>query len=57
MSLGEPQACNCAKSGSARMSLFVFFSYAFRATWKTDWKLGEGVDVDVDGARDIMKLE
>ena len=48
MSLGELQACNCAKSGSARRSLFVFFSYAFRATWKMDWKLGDDVDVDVD---------
>ena len=48
MSPGELQACNCAKSGSARRSFFVFFSYAFRATWKMDWKLGD--DVDVDGA-------
>ena len=50
MSLGELQACNCVKIGSARRSFFVFFSYAFRAAWNMDWKLGEDVDVDVDGA-------
>ena len=50
MSLGELQACNCAKSGWAIRSFFVFFSYAFRAVRKMDWKLGEGVDVDEDGA-------
>ena len=50
MSPGELQACSCAASGWARRSFFVFFSYAFRAVLKIDWKLVEGVDVDADGA-------
>ena len=33
-------------SGWARRSFFVFFSHAFRAVLKMDWKLDEKVDVD-----------
>ena len=48
MSVGDLQACNCAESGWVIRSFFVFFSYAFRAAWKMDWKSGEDVDVDGD---------
>ncbi len=48
MLAGELQACSCAASGCARRSFLVFFSYAFRAALKMDWKLEE--DVGVDGA-------
>ena len=47
MSPGELQACRCVASGCARRSFFVFFSNAFKAVLKMDWKLE--VDVDVDG--------
>ena len=53
MSLGVLQACNCAARGWARRSFFVFFSYAFRAASKMDWKLEE-VDANVD--RDIVRI-
>ena len=39
MSLVVLQACNCEVRGWARRSFFVFFSYAFRAASKMDWKL------------------
>ena len=50
MSLGELQACSCAASGWARRSFFVFFSYAFSAALKMDWKL----DVEEDGTWDMV---
>ena len=50
MSLEELQACNCTARGWARRSFFVFFSYAFRAALKMDWKLEEEVDADADKA-------
>ncbi len=49
MSPGELQACSRAASGCARRPFFVFFSYAFRAALKIDWKLEE--DVGLDGLR------
>ena len=41
MSLGELQACSRAARGCARRFFLVFFSYAFRATLKMDWKFEE----------------
>jgi len=46
MSLGELQDWNWATSGCARRSLFVRFSYSFRALLKISWKLGGGVGVE-----------
>ena len=68
MSPGELQACNCAGSGWARRSFFVFFSYDFMAALKMGWKLeevggvgvgvgigaGAGIGASVDGACDIV---
>ena len=56
MSLEELQACSCVASGWARRSFFVFFSYAFRAVLRMDWKLEDDVDVDADGVCDIVNL-
>ena len=50
MSSGDLQACSCSASGCRRMFFFVFCSYAFKAALKTDRKLEDDVDVDVDGA-------
>ena len=46
MSLGELHACSRAASGCARRSFFVFFSYAFKAELKMNWKSDEDVDVN-----------
>lgn len=50
MSPAELQACSCAESGWAKRSFLVFFSYAFKAVLKMDWKLEDDVDVDADEA-------
>jgi hypothetical protein len=57
MSLGQLQTCNCDASGCAKRSFLVFFSYAFRAASKIDWKLEVAVTVEVDAIRRVIGLE
>lgn len=53
MSVVDLQDCSCAASGCLRRSPFVFFSYAFRAATKMEWKLEED-DVDTGQVCDIV---
>jgi len=46
MALGDSQAWSCAASGWARRSVFVRFSYTFKALLKISWKLEDELELE-----------
>jgi hypothetical protein len=50
MAVGESQDCSWVARGWARSLFFVVFSYASKATLKTDWKLEEEEEEEAMGA-------